>query len=56
MTKFQSKAREANADGTIEATIRSDVCRMENIEPGDQVTLKILEVEKTDEAVQVNDE
>lgn len=56
MTKFQSKAREANADGTIEVTIRSDVCSMETIEAGDQVTLKILEVEKTDETAQVNDE
>lgn len=46
MTKFQSKAREANADGTIEVTIRSDVCSMEDIEAGDQVTLKILNVDK----------
>lgn len=49
MTKFQSKARQANADGTIEVTIRSDVCDMEDIEAGDQVILKILDVEKDED-------
>ena len=46
MTKFQSKAREANSAGTIEATLYRHVCRMENIEPGDMVTLKVVDVEK----------
>ena len=46
MTKFQAKARPANADGTIEVTIRSDVCDMEDIDEGDNVTLKILDVDK----------
>jgi hypothetical protein len=44
--KIPIKAREANADGTIEVTIRSDVCSMEDIDAGDQVTLKILDVDK----------
>lgn len=44
MAKFQAKARVANADGTI----RSDVCRMEDIDAGDQITLKILDVDKDD--------
>ena len=45
-TEFETTAREANSDGTIEATIWSHVCRGEGIEPGDVLTLEVVDVEK----------
>ena len=49
-SEFDTTAREANSDGTIEATIWSHVCSREGIEPGDIVTLKVMRVEKGEES------
>ena len=45
-SEFETTARRANSDGTIEATIWSHVCHREGIEPGDVVTLKVVSVER----------
>lgn len=45
-TEFETTAREANADGTIEATIWQHIVREEDIEDGDIVTLEVVDVEK----------
>lgn len=45
-TEFETTAREANADGTIEATIWQHIVQEEGIEPGDYVTLEVVDVEK----------
>lgn len=44
--EFETTAREANSDGSIEATIWSHVYNREGIEDGDVVTLKVVDVEK----------